>query len=1166
MFAFMRSISKLYHIILASFLALLATLCATAQSRIPIPGRDRLVFTENRGQIRDSGGVSHPEIAYTASSGNVQLFFSGHAISYVFRVPDGREPSLRNDSPQMRPSSSGTAGEMDGYRVDMELVGSRDGSVLAEEPAAGWDNYYHGDRSGVLGVRSFRRLIYRDLYPGIDMVVYGGERGMKYDFIVRPGGRAADIRLRYVAAGGVSVTRSGGLRVVNPLGTIEEGKPYSYQPEDSRTTEGRGSEPKRNVASRFRLSDGTVGFELGDYDRSRTLVIDPGVKWSTYFGGSDDEFGAAVAVDSAHNVFVGGYTTSNDFPVSPGAFQNGFKGGSVNFNSDGFLLKLDQNGMKLWATYFGGADDDFVNAVAVDRHQGPVIAGATMSADFPTTPNAFQRSLAGPDGGDAFLAKFDSTGKMVWSTYYGGSGADIARGVAIDSSNNIVMGGATSSTNLPVSSGAVQGSNNGSRDFLIVKFNAGGQRLWGTYYGGNANDDLSGVAIDRSGGIFLAGYTGPGNFPITPDALQTNVFGPFDAVVMKLDSNGNVRWATLYGGNNIDQAHGISVSEGGDPVVTGETNSSDFPTTPGVAQEGYAGGYDLFVLKLTAAGKRTWGTLYGGLGDEEGLSVGCDWLTDAVIVTGNTASGNFPIPPGTLQNKLEGITDAFTLRFGNNGRVLWGTLLGGGQIDKSYGVAVDNGAGIVITGYTHSDPFPVTSDAMQPKLSGYFDAFIVRYACSLGTTVVITGDTAACTSVPATLKAPPGYDFYRWSDGSKTQNVSVTRPGIYSVVVADSAGCSAQSPPFNVRPALRVAVAPPDSVYVCPGDSVMLSAPAGFSAYLWSNGDTMPTTFAHQSGLYSVTVIDSVGCNATSRPVLVTLFPVPPPPPISQCGLTLTAPPGIAYQWQTGDSIIPGATSRSFTVDDLGTYSVTVTDTNGCKSRSNPYQVTGETIATSSVTIPRTLQANPGDVVFVPIILESSQSLPAGPKTFSAIFRYDRTLLYPIDTGIVTGVAPGGEHTVEFHGYWSGTGDTIGVAHFVAMLGDSDSTPLVIDKFTWNTDCPVLATFNGGNVQLNICRQGGARLLTVSGDLALKTTRTSPGGPVDIEYDLIESGMTSLYLADLSGRRMATIVSGEMRPGHYRASLDISGLPSGAYFYVLETPTQRLVKGTVVGR
>jgi hypothetical protein len=254
------------------------------------------------------------------------------------------------------------------------------------------------------------------------------------------------------------------------------------------------------------------------------------------------------------------------------------------------------------------------------------------------------------------------------------------------------------------------------------------------------------------------------------------------------------------------------------------------------------------------------------------------------------------------------------------------------------------------------------------------------------------------------------------------------------------------------------------------------------------------------------------------------------------------------------------------TVNDLGTYSVTVTDTNGCRSLSNPYQVNGETIATSSVSIPRTLQANPGDVIFVPIVLDSSRALPAVPTSFSAIFRYDRTLLYPIDTGIVSGVAPGGQHTVEFHGFWSGTGDTIGVAHFIAMLGDSDSTPLVIDKFTWNTSCPVQTTFGGGNVQLNICRQGGSRLLVANGDLVLKTTQVTPAGPVEIEYDLIETGMTSLYLADLAGRRMATVVNGEMRPGHYRTTLDISELPSGSYFFVLETPTQRLVRGMGVGR
>jgi hypothetical protein len=1133
-------------------------------------GRNELLFVENRGQIHDTKGALRSDIVCTMDAGEVEVYFSGRTISYVFR--EFEHGDADGESATMLPlPMRDRLTRVRGHRMDLELIGANPrATITPEEPAAVRTTYLTSAASdGIRNVRSFRRLTYRDIYPNIDLVFYTGVQGLKYDFIVHPGGKVADIQMRYVA-GDAALSGDGTLIATNPLGAIREDHPLTWQPTRSSVTVRKITD---TIASGWRMDSGTIGFAIAAYDSSRTLVIDPGVAWSTYCGGSGDDFGYAVTTDMQGNIYVAGYTASTDFPAI-GSFQLNFKGGSpIGLNSDAFAMKLDRNGQRLWATYIGGGEDEKAQGIAVDRSGNVVVTGFTSSTDFPIQGNPFQKTLrdvSADSGGDAFLMKIDAEGNLLWSTFFGGQSRDGANAVAIDSSDDIVIVGGTSSADFPVSSDAFQPKSGGPPpgrttygDMFVAKFGPEGAQSWATYYGGNAGEVANGVAIDLSGNVVVVGYTIGGTFQTTPGALKSSVQGQTDGAILKFDRNGQRIWCTLYGGNDQDQVNNVTVMESGEPVVIGMTNSLDFPTTNGST---HAGTYDMFLLKLDAAGGRIWSGLYGGQGGDVGYAVAYDRLKNMIVASGYTSSVGFRVTSDAPQSVLAGSNDGFVMQVDKDGGLFWSTFLGGTGFDVASAVAVDNTGTIVVCGYTVSKDFPKSD---QTSLKGSYDAFITSYGCVVSDPITITGDTAACTSVPALLVAPPGYAYYRWSNGSTTQTSSITAPGVYSVVVADAMGCSGQSKPFNVRPAVNVHIDAPDSLIICPGDSITLGVTGNggsYVTYLWSNGSTTPFTTVTEPGPYTVTVLDTTGCSGTSLPVIVTLHQPAPAPMVTQCGFRLTASPGVDYQWFSNGQPVAGSTGRDFTAPGFGLYSVRVMDTNGCRTMSAVYNLAPETISTTDVALPAQFAAEPGEPINVPILLTASHLFDPVPTDFTVILRYNRKLLYAIDSGATVVIAPDGERLTSITRRWSGTGDTLAVLHFLTLLGDTVTTPLQVESFAWKTECPVVVgQALGADMTLMLCQLGGSRLLRQGDTPGLKPVYPNPvRDQLLVEYDLLEHGTTSLYLVDASGKRMTTLFDGQATPGKHAAMLDARHLADGLYFIVLETPTDRFSQGVVV--
>jgi Beta-propeller repeat len=476
-----------------------------------------------------------------------------------------------------------------------------------------------------------------------------------------------------------------------------------------------------------------IGFRLGAYDRSQTLVIDPVIAYSTYLGGSMDDGGSAVAVDNTGNVYVTGDTTSANFPTAS-PMQPAYGGGT----SNAFVAKLDPTGSTLlYSTYLGGEGFDRGNGIAVDGTGSVYIAGKTNSQKFPITPGAFEDTFRGPEF-DAFVTKISPAGdRLSYSTYLGGDDNDAAIAIAVDSSGNAYVTGGTKSNDFPVTASAYQGANNGGTNAFITELNATGTDvLYSTFLGGSFTDRGNAIAVDAGGLIYVAGRTDSADFP-TKNAMQASYGGGLDnAFVAKLNpqasGDGSLVYSTFLGGSGSDKGLGIAVDDAGNVSVAGETSSADFPAVNAL-QPTYGGGTsNAFIAKINSAGSALlFATYLGGSGDDRASALTLD-ANGNIYLTGSTSSADFPTL-NAVQPVLGGGSDVFVTELASDGSALvYSTYLGGSGDENPYANGVNSGAlavdaagNVYVTGTTASADFP-TVNPIQPVLRGDTNAFIVK--------------------------------------------------------------------------------------------------------------------------------------------------------------------------------------------------------------------------------------------------------------------------------------------------------------------------------------------------------------------------------------------------------------------------------------------------------
>ena len=707
-------------------------------------------FEENRGQ-------HDARARYVARQRGLTLFATESALVFSLMLPSDEEPEVPEVSGvtgpdttrRVGPRAEGDAGasraphEVEpaplrqvGLRMWLE-GGAEHAAIEASEPLETRSNYFLGNDPNAwrTDIPNYGALRYRDVRPGVDLLLRGSEDGrIEYDLVVAPGA-SAELVMRLEGAERLAVVDDGAIEVHVAGVVLRQSAPVAYQ-----EVEGR----RVPVVARYRVLGGArVGFEVGAYDRGRVLVIDPVLEYSTYLGGSSSDEARGIAVDGAGAAYVTGHTSSTNFPTTTGAVQTANPG-----SWDVFVAKLNPAGSGLvYATYLGGTSNDYCRGIAVDGAGEAYVTGETSSANFPSTTGAAQTTNAGSY--DAFVAKLNAAGSgLVYATYLGGSSTDYGYGIAVDGAGAAYVTGQTRSSNFPTTTGAVQTTNAGSPDVFVAKLNAAGSGLvYSSYLGGTSSDWGQALAVDAAGAAYVTGYTQSTNFPTTMGAAQTTYRGNTDVFVAKLNSAGSgLVYATYLGGTNTDYSHGLAVDGAGAVYVTGYTGSTNFPTTTGALQTTNAGGADVFVAKLNAAGSGLiYATYLGGTSGEIGYGLAVDGA-GAAYVTGQTGSTNFPTTTGAVQTANAGSNDVFVAKLNAAGSGLaYATYLGGTGNDGGYGLAVDGAGAVYVTGFTSSTNFPTTAGAVQTTNAGSNDVFIAKLDLGRPNGTACTSD-AECTS------------------------------------------------------------------------------------------------------------------------------------------------------------------------------------------------------------------------------------------------------------------------------------------------------------------------------------------------------------------------------------------------------------------------------------
>ncbi len=809
----MRMLSKAKWMTASGGIICLAAILALS---ITLPGKQALRIGRLSHVSRDLRASSAPAAA-AASSSHVDV------VKHYGQLPLAFEPNSSASSSEAKffARGNGYALFLANHEAVLELRGpSKTPAVLrmqlaganaaprftALEKLPGTSNYFIGNDPAKwrTSVPQFAKVLEHDVYPGVNLVYYGTQGRLEYDFDVAPGIDPSIIQLTFQGARDVRIDAQGELVAHTPSGDVRLRKPVAYQ-------EIAGS--KRLVAVSYALKNSTsASFQVAEYDPRQPLVIDPILIYSTYLGGSNIDSSNSIAVAPDNTAFIAGSTFSSDFPTVHGLQTN--RGVLQDFPSDGFVSKISQDGSTLlYSTYLGGKDQDAASGIAVDNFGDAYVTGYTHSSDFPITFG----SANGDCGGDgecgatfntqglivsnAFVTELNPAGSnIIYSTFFGEYEQVVANAIAVDANGNAYITGRTGpditptvTTNgipppFPITSGAFQTSyGGGSTNAFVAKIGATGTSvLYSSYLGGNTEDVGYGIAVDGSANAFVTGlsYSSSASFPTSAGALQVTNGGAGDAFVTKVNTSASgaasLVYSTFLGGTGLDQGNAIAVDSNGKAYIAGLTNSAVLPFTTSGFQPAYKGEGDAFVAELGATGTLTYFTYLGGTHADSANAIAVDSTFNA-YVTGTTASTDFPTGGAVFQPAYGGgNTDGFVAKIGPGGATLvYSSYLGGTNAELATGIAVDTSGSAYVTGQTCSQDFPL-ANPLQAVPGGNCDAYIAKVsildgfslnpngliftAQSLNTTsqsqtVTVTNGDTTQTITSITVSGPNASDF-----------------------------------------------------------------------------------------------------------------------------------------------------------------------------------------------------------------------------------------------------------------------------------------------------------------------------------------------------------------------------------------------------------------------
>jgi hypothetical protein len=680
-----------------------------------------------------NGGQTNPAVHFTVKGAGHTIFFTPEEVVFS-AVEQTADDEAYNSQSAIRSSVVRLRFAGANPRLAVEGLAQMQGVInylLGNDPAR-----WH------FNLPTYQALAYRELYPGVDLVYRGSEGHLKSEFVLAPGTDPSAIVMVYSGMEGLHLRDDGALVLETLLGELIETTPLIYQEVSGVRQEIPGgyvlldpspSIPNLQSAIRSRM----VGFQVSAYDPSLPLVIDPELVYASYLGGSSQDRGESIAVDDQGSIYVTGWTDSTNFPTTANAIQ------ADQGARDAFVTQIISTGAVYTygtSSYLGGSSTDYGRGIAVDGEGNVYVLGQTSSSDFPTTTNAIQPAYGGST--DVFVVHIIEAGETYTyaiSSYLGGSSFDYSSDIFVDSHGSLYVTGDTGSTDFPTTTNAIQPSHGGGfwDAFVTQITGAGGVYTcsYSSYLGGSSDEEGNGIAVDDDGSAYVTGNTESSDFPTTTLALQpAHGGGLSDAFVTQIVSAGGIYtygYSSYLGGSDNDWSHGIAVSGDGSIYLTGDTRSSDFPTTTQAIQPVHrGGGWDVFVTQIASAGGAytySHSSYLGGSGNDQVYGIAVDGH-GSVYVTGNTESSDFPTTTNTMQpGHGGGSVDAFVAQIINAGGIYtygYSSYLGGSGYDYGYGIAVDSHGNAYVTGNTSSSDFPTTTNALQPGYRGGGDALV----------------------------------------------------------------------------------------------------------------------------------------------------------------------------------------------------------------------------------------------------------------------------------------------------------------------------------------------------------------------------------------------------------------------------------------------------------
>lgn len=673
-------------------------------------------FRENKGQIIDQNDQPNREVLYLYAGTNLNVQLKQNSFSYEIVQNDASTRLLKSridSNPEL------VYWQTEYHRVDVLFIGANPSpQILASHKHREYENYYTtgSSDSGITFVHLYNRVLYKELYPGIDLEFISDESGqVKFNFIISPGKNPDIIRWKYEGANQVHLIESK-LQIETSLHPITESIPQSF---DHKT---QASLPVHYKA----YTNGIWGFETNGLENKNGLTIDP-LPWVTYFGGNDVDIGYCLRTDKSGHFYTSGLTGSTNVIATSGAHQT-----SKSSSGDAFLEKFDLDGNRIWGTYYGGSKSDIFNSIEPIENGLIYAGGYSNSSNNIASSNAYQPTLGGNGNADWLLVLFTSDGIRKWGTYYGTLGSDVVEALAVDRHANVFAAGRVaysgSTTNLS-SNGAFQTSfAGGTWDILLAKFDSTGNRVWCTYYGTSGTEGTQSLCIDQNANIYGLGHAGNAGLATT-GAYQSTVIGGSDMFIFSFDSSGNRRWATYFGDSLTEYPQCIHLSDSSSLLVSGQSDSPN-----GIASSGtklnstYAGGGDAVLIKFSTSGNFQWAGYFGGSGMECANGVSSDSNGDIYIVGQTNSPNGIASTNAYLDSFYSYDNHGFVAKFKSDGTPIWSTYIGALEDEVLYSCDIDTANYLIFSGQVQSQTGIVTNNATQKTHGGsIFDVLLGRF-------------------------------------------------------------------------------------------------------------------------------------------------------------------------------------------------------------------------------------------------------------------------------------------------------------------------------------------------------------------------------------------------------------------------------------------------------